>query len=640
MSQQHSGGSPWSETASIQLASDYMPPAAPSNLSATERTERIELTWNNPTENKDGSFLYDHVDEHCKVYYSDSSGIDPIDDTTYDGVFDVYGARAKFDSEQTSTTFYFVVTAIDREGNPSQASSEVSASPKAVSVTTSLDDYTDNFESDPLIGDGQIGIVFKQPDSLWSGFSRYKLYYDEDTGSGFSGSWTELYEGAESYYRHTFLDSSHYYKYKLTFIDEDGDETSGTIKDNGGTGWQPNNADNSSLQSEPFFAGIIVADDEVRASHIEVGSLSAIQKLTGNIGTAESGARVEIFPDSNTGIQVIDDGGNDVFLANVGGTNVGDVVIGDLAGDHIQWDKSASNLNVKGGITITGGSGIANLTDAGDLATKDAALVSNGDVVIDGSLSITGDIQSNNFSSGSTGWKIDGANDSAEFQDITARGSIEITGGSGISNLTDAGDLAEQDAALVSNGDVVIDGDLTISAGGKITTDGGDVELGTNVLSGGGDGLRIKNGGGVEVTDATGRTIFDSSSNFKSVPRVSDISSQEVTGDVNGNSEATVFNVGSETVVVGGMVVTHLGDATVMDDCYLEISDDSGSEKIYQPTNINDSGDASRFGHAPESGKPMILYVLPYFQAQGSCTIKIYNEDNFQRNYHGMLQTV
>ena len=566
MSQQHSGGSPWSETASIQLASDYMPPAAPSNLSATERTERIELTWNNPTENKDGSFLYDHVDEHCKVYYSDSSGIDPIDDTTYDGVFDVYGARAKFDSEQTSTTFYFVVTAIDREGNPSQASSEVSASPKAVSVTTSLDDYTDNFESDPLIGDGQIGIVFKQPDSLWSGFSRYKLYYDEDTGSGFSGSWTELYEGAESYYRHTFLDSSHYYKYKLTFIDEDGDETSGTIKDNGGTGWQPNNADNSSLQSEPFFAGIIVADDEVRASHIEVGSLSAIQKLTGNIGTADSGARVEIFPDSNTGIQVIDDGGNDVFLANVGGTNVGDVVIGDLAGDHIQWDKSASNLNVKGGITITGGSGIGNLTDAGD--------------------------------------------------------------------------LAEQDAALVSNGDVVIDGDLTISAGGKITTDGGDVELGTNVLSGGGDGLRIKNGGGVEVTDATGRTIFDSSSNFKSVPRVSDISSQEVTGDVNGNSEATVFNVGSETVVVGGMVVTHLGDATVMDDCYLEISDDSGSEKIYQPTNINDSGDASRFGHAPESGKPMILYVLPYFQAQGSCTIKIYNEDNWQRNYYGMLQTV
>ncbi len=445
MSQQHSGGSPWSETASVQLATDYMPPAAPSNLSATERTEMIELTWDNPTENKDGSTLYDHVDEHCKVHYSTSSGIDINDSSTYDGVIpDVYGARKKFDSEQTSTTFYFVVTAVDREGNESQASSEVSASPKPVTIDPDLNDFSDNFESDPIIGDGQIGIVFKQPDATWSGFSRYKLYYDEDDGSGFTGTWTKVYEGAESYYRHTFLDSTHYYKYKLAFIDEDGNETSGTIKDNGGTGWQPNNSDNSNLVSEPFFAGIIVADEEVRSQHIQVGSLSAIQKLTGNIGTAESGARVEIFPDSDTGIQVIDDGGNDVFLAKVGGTNVGDVVMGDLAGEHIQWDKSAGKMNVKGGITILGGSGI--------------------------------------------------------------------------SNLTDAGDLAEKDAALVSNGDVVIDGDLTIQSGGEIITDGGDVRLGTGVLSGGGDGLRIKNGGGVEISDADGTVIFDSNNRFRAGP--------------------------------------------------------------------------------------------------------------------------
>lgn len=72
----------------------------------------------------------------------------------------------------------------------------------------------------------------------------------------------------------------------------------------------------------------------------------------GTYDSASSGPRVRIFPDSSTGIQVIDDVAATVFQVNVGGTNVGDVTIGNYAGDQgCLWDKSAGTFNVKGNIT-------------------------------------------------------------------------------------------------------------------------------------------------------------------------------------------------------------------------------------------------------------------------------------------------
>jgi len=49
---------------------------------------------------------------------------------------------------------------------------------------------------------------------------------------------------------------------------------------------------------------------------------------------AAGGARVRIFPTANVGIQVTDDNGANVFIANVGGDAVGDVVIGDFSGGN------------------------------------------------------------------------------------------------------------------------------------------------------------------------------------------------------------------------------------------------------------------------------------------------------------------
>lgn len=85
---------------------------------------------------------------------------------------------------------------------------------------------------------------------------------------------------------------------------------------------------------------------------------SKVDEVGGNYASAASGARVLIFPDSTTGIQVIDNAANDVFKVIVGGTNVGDVYVGNYAGSEgIFYDKSANTTTIKGSFTagdITG----------------------------------------------------------------------------------------------------------------------------------------------------------------------------------------------------------------------------------------------------------------------------------------------
>lgn len=73
------------------------------------------------------------------------------------------------------------------------------------------------------------------------------------------------------------------------------------------------------------------------------------------------GARVEIFPedDETIGFVTYNAASTVVFKTIIGGTNVGDVVIGDYdGGKGMLWDQSATTFTVKGdivGSTITGG---------------------------------------------------------------------------------------------------------------------------------------------------------------------------------------------------------------------------------------------------------------------------------------------
>ena len=87
-----------------------------------------------------------------------------------------------------------------------------------------------------------------------------------------------------------------------------------------------------------FAAGYNPTDkvDEVGGNYVSTSTAAA--------------AKVKIFPDANTGIVAYASNGTSVvFKVEVGGTNVGDVTIGDYAGGNgVLWDQSASKLYVKG----------------------------------------------------------------------------------------------------------------------------------------------------------------------------------------------------------------------------------------------------------------------------------------------------
>jgi len=129
---------------------------------------------------------------------------------------------------------------------------------------------------------------------------------------------------------------------------------------------------------------------------------SKTAKVGGTYDSAASGARVRIFPDSSTGIQITD-GTNDVFKALVGGTDVGDVIIGDYAGGKgIKWDKSATTLYI-----------------AGTLQTSTLPTANT--------LTVVGAVQSTGFSvSPAAGWQLSGS--AATFMDIDARGTVTTVG--------------------------------------------------------------------------------------------------------------------------------------------------------------------------------------------------------------------
>ncbi len=91
--------------------------------------------------------------------------------------------------------------------------------------------------------------------------------------------------------------------------------------------------------------------NDLSADKINAGTI-----LARPIKSATSGARVEIFPDANTGLQVIDDGAVNVLQALVGGTDVGDVTVGDYANSKgLKWDKSTGTFYVRGALSAIGG---------------------------------------------------------------------------------------------------------------------------------------------------------------------------------------------------------------------------------------------------------------------------------------------
>lgn len=118
----------------------------------------------------------------------------------------------------------------------------------------------------------------------------------------------------------------------------------------------------------------VLTSSEIKALYLYPSGVTqqGVKQLGGKYSTAATGARVQLFPDTNTGILAEDASGNDVFKVVVDGTDTGDVVMGDETSDsYAKWDESASEFIVKGSlgnlITFTAGE---NITEGDAIAVE------------------------------------------------------------------------------------------------------------------------------------------------------------------------------------------------------------------------------------------------------------------------------
>jgi len=143
-----------------------------------------------------------------------------------------------------------------------------------------------------------------------------------------------------------------------------------------------------------------------------------------------SGARLEIFPESdkNIGIVVYNSSLTEVFKVLVNGTDSGDIVMGNYAGGQgAKYDSSLDTFSITGALT------------AGSIAIGTSPNWFKVDT--SGNIWSGADTLANAITS-----KFAVTNAGALYATgATISGAITITGGSGIASLTDAGDLATQD---------------------------------------------------------------------------------------------------------------------------------------------------------------------------------------------------
>jgi len=292
----------FSSDISQTTASDTTPPATVTGVSATAGIQYVILEWTHNTENDLDSY---------NIYRNTTNDSETA--TLIGNVKTNYFIDGGREGDQT---YYYWIKAVDTSGNIStNFSSEVYATPRNVTS----DDVTTIAASKVLI-DGTVYL------SNWRHSSDFTKI---DGGKIYAGSVTTT---------------------QLNF---------------------------TPITSTNVIASINASEEgiKIEADNITIGGATTFEsgydpttktaKVGGTYDSALSGARVRIFPDSNTGIQIIDDSGNDVFKALVGGTNVGDVIIGNYAGGQgIFYDKSenkttfAGNLSAASGTlgTITAGS--------------------------------------------------------------------------------------------------------------------------------------------------------------------------------------------------------------------------------------------------------------------------------------------
>lgn len=129
-----------------------------------------------------------------------------------------------------------------------------------------------------------------------------------------------------------------------------------------------------------MYRAAAVGADEIKAGEWEaIQDANKLSATGGAYASAGSGPRVLIFPNANTGIQIIDDGGNDVFKVMVGDglCTIGDVTIGNYSGGQgLYYDKSAGTTTFNGTLDAVGG-GFGSIT-SGNITLDSSGYIRGG----------------------------------------------------------------------------------------------------------------------------------------------------------------------------------------------------------------------------------------------------------------------
>lgn len=169
-------------------------------------------------------------------------------------------------------------------------------------------------------------------------------------------------------------------------VDADGTDHINVAAANVGDGARALKIDQSGLWlgAEKWADAPFRVDMAGNATMSSISLSGYVEDTGGQYVSAASGARVLLYPSSSIGFQAVDASSNNVFLLYVGGSNVGDVVIGDYSGGTgILWDNSAGDLIIKGdmtagnisGVTITGSD-----ISTGTTGTR-VSMSANGDTI-------------------------------------------------------------------------------------------------------------------------------------------------------------------------------------------------------------------------------------------------------------------
>lgn len=328
--------SAFSSDISNTTPADDVAPATVTGVSATGGIQYVIVEWTHNSETDLASYnIYRHT--------SDASGSSSLVGNCKTNYF--------IDGGRTGDTEYFYwVKALDTSGNISAAFSTVaSATPRNV-VTTDVTEIA----ADKILIDGVVYLTNWRHGSDLTKIDGGDIYANSVTitqlnftpvqstdviakinasAEGITIDADNLTINAAT----TFASGYDPILKAVTFA-QDGVPTSLAVGDL----WLDTN-DNNKL----YRAASVGADEITAGEWIAVPDENKLDVLGGSYDTAASGARVRIFPDANTGIQVIDDAAADVFKCVVGGTHVGDVIIGDWAGGQgIFYDKSAGTINL------------------------------------------------------------------------------------------------------------------------------------------------------------------------------------------------------------------------------------------------------------------------------------------------------